>query len=535
MKLSHKFFVMNVFAILTAIAVTSAWCLFAMKGEFKRKASVDMDARMKTFHEMLKSKGEGLTLTDGRLAQGAYVLNANFELPDKLKALFGGAATIFMGDVRVSTNVMTPEGARAVGTKLTGPAYDAVIREGKPFRGEAAILGVPYFTAYDPLKNAAGEVIGVLYVGEKQSEYLAVYDTMKYAVLIVALVLAAALSGLTFFMVRKALRPLGRMVAMMRDIAQGEGDLTARLDIEARDEIGEAADCFNRFVDKLHGVMSNVSGSAHQVAQAAAALHDNVERISSGTQEVASQTTSVATAGEEMSATATEIAGNCLTAAEGANQASETANEGAVIVRETITVMNRIAERVRESAHTVESLGARSDQIGEIVRTIEDIADQTNLLALNAAIEAARAGDMGRGFAVVADEVRALAERTTAATREIGAMIKTIQQETGEAVASMHKGVDEVEQGTMDASRSGEALEGILGKIDALNTQIGQIATAAEQQTATTSEISHNIHGITEIINRTAEGTRETAAAATQLEGLADQLHEMVGRFRLAS
>jgi methyl-accepting chemotaxis protein len=204
------------------------------------------------------------------------------------------------------------------------------------------------------------------------------------------------------------------------------------------------------------------------------------------------------------------------------------------VVRETVQVMNRIAERVKATAETVGTLGSRSDQIGAIVGTIEDIADQTNLLALNAAIEAARAGEQGRGFAVVADEVRALAERTTKATKEIGQMIKAIQQETKGAVTSMEDGVKEVVNGTAKAARSGEALQDILTQINAVTMQVDQIATAAEQQTATTNEISRNILQITEVVNDTASGALQSANASSQLASLAERLQQLVGRFTLA-
>jgi len=203
-------------------------------------------------------------------------------------------------------------------------------------------------------------------------------------------------------------------------------------------------------------------------------------------------------------------------------------------VANSISVMHRIADRVQSSAKTVEALGRRSDEIGAIVGTIEDIADQTNLLALNAAIEAARAGEQGRGFAVVADEVRALAERTTKATREIGQMIKAIQQETKTAVTAMEEGVAEVESGTVEATRSGEALRNIQDEINALHMQVQQIATAAEEQTATTSEISNNIHSITEVAQNTVEGARRTSVAAQHLSRLSAELERLVGQFKLS-
>jgi methyl-accepting chemotaxis protein len=234
-----------------------------------------------------------------------------------------------------------------------------------------------------------------------------------------------------------------------------------------------------------------------------------------------------------MSATAGDIAQNCQLASEGSQQASAAAVSGVDIVNQTIAVMNSISERVKNSAKAVESLGNRSDQIGEIIGTIEDIADQTNLLALNAAIEAARAGEQGRGFAVVADEVRALAERTTKATHEIGEMIKAIQHETKNAVITMEEGVREVALGSEKAADSGRALEQISQRINDVNAQIHQVATAAEEQTATTSEISTNMQQITEVISMTSRGAKDSETAANRLSVLAEDLRRIISQFKI--
>jgi methyl-accepting chemotaxis protein len=325
--------------------------------------------------------------------------------------------------------------------------------------------------------------------------------------------------------------PLSRLVGTARILA--DGDFSVEVEVNSKDEVGQLAEDLREMSNKLGSLISQVSGIAANSAVFAHGLHVGAERIATGIEDVAAQATTVATAGEEMSATSNDIAHNCLMASEGAQRASETARNGASVVDATVAIMNQIAEKVQESARTVESLGVRSDQIGAIIGTIEDIADQTNLLALNAAIEAARAGEQGRGFAVVADEVRALAERTTRATREIGVMIKAIQVETKGAVVAMELGVHQVETGTVEAAKSGEALRDILEQVNDVAMQVSQIATAAEQQTATTGEISGNMHQITAILHSTAQEAHTSATSTSKLNGHVEEMMTSFAKFKL--
>ncbi|MBJ6725784.1 methyl-accepting chemotaxis protein [Geomesophilobacter sediminis] len=344
---------------------------------------------------------------------------------------------------------------------------------------------------------------------------------------------ALALSIATALVITGSVKkPLDEIVASIIDMT--EGNLCRRVEYRGADELGQLSAHFNGFAEKLQRIMLELNNDAERVASASVQLMATAQQMAEGSEEVVAQASTVATAGEEMAATSSDIANNCHLAADGAARANASAQEGSGVVQSTIAVMESVADRVRSAAQAVESLGSRSDQIGAIVGTIEDIADQTNLLALNAAIEAARAGEQGRGFAVVADEVRALAERTTRATKEISEMIRSIQSETQNAVSVMEEGNREVERGTGEAARSGRALAEILEQINAVTMQANQIATAAEEQTATTGEISSNMQSITVVVQKTAQGAGETFQAARSLSSMSEQLQSIVRQFKVS-
>ena len=378
----------------------------------------------------------------------------------------------------------------------------------------------------------------IIGVGSYLDEFNGVTRLVRNTVVVAALIVITLLLSMLLLLIRQwVTQPIQKLVRQTELYASGDFSSIAELSSHGekpQDEVELLLQGVGQMAHSLRDTLSRVMSSAHEIGAAASQVNVAAERIASGADDIAGRTVTVATAGEEMSATSHDIAQNCLTAAQGAKGATLAAQNGTEVVQKTVAVMNQIAEKVQESARTVESLGARSDQIGEIIGTIEDIADQTNLLALNAAIEAARAGEQGRGFAVVADEVRALAERTTRATREIGEMIKAIQSETRGAVAAMEEGVQQVASGTSEAARSGEALTGIMEQINQVTMQINQIATAAEQQTSTTCDIAQSIHQVTAVLQATATGAHESATAASQLNGNALELQRLVGQFKLS-
>ncbi|MGE5314492.1 MAG: methyl-accepting chemotaxis protein [Acidobacteriota bacterium] len=312
-----------------------------------------------------------------------------------------------------------------------------------------------------------------------------------------------------------------------------DGDLTVNIKAEKDDAIGKLFAGFNTAVGKIRTMLAQVTDAVESTASASGQISSSAEEMAAGAQEQTHQASEVATAVEEMTRTIIDTTKNAATAAELSRMYGDNAKEGGRIVIDTISGMNRIQEVVRESSETVRELGRSSDQIGEIIQVIDDIADQTNLLALNAAIEAARAGEQGRGFAVVADEVRKLAERTTKATKEIAGMIKQIQKDTAGAVQSMQQGTKEVERGKALAEKSGESLRLIIEGAEKVVDVIASVAAASEQQSASAEHISKNIEAITNVTQESAGGTQQIARAAEDLNRLTQNLQGMLGQFVL--
>lgn len=344
-------------------------------------------------------------------------------------------------------------------------------------------------------------------------------------------VLILIVGGLS--VVRGISRALNKMIERVKDVAEGERDLTKRVEVTSRDELGELARWFNTFLEKQRQLLSQLAEISEHVAAASEEISSSATEQANSAETQKDQATQIATAMQEMSSTVLQVSEHSNKAAESSRQAAETARQGGVIVEETLGKMRLIVGSVGATAKKMEELGKSSDQIGRIVGVIDDIADQTNLLALNAAIEAARAGEQGRGFAVVADEVRKLAERTTTATKEIAQMIKNIQDETKAAVGAMEDGTRQVEEGVSSTAKAGDSLKDIIQMADQVGGMIMQIATASTEQSSTSEEINKNMEQIAKLVKESAVGAQQSAKACQDLSGLALDLQKMVDNFKL--
>lgn len=387
----------------------------------------------------------------------------------------------------------------------------------------------------DALRITLNEIISaeevLIDVRAKEQETTAIFaESVAITGTLIAIIIGAAVA---FFVSRGIIVPLNATNKMLKDIAEGDGDLTVRVPINTKDEIGEMGINFNAFITKLQSIIGEIAGATSQLAASAEEMAAITEETSSGVESQKDETVQVASAITQMTATVQEVANNAESATSAAADADSEAKAGNQIVSSTVQAISELATEVESSASVIEKLKGDSENIGAVLDVIKGIAEQTNLLALNAAIEAARAGEQGRGFAVVADEVRTLAQRTQESTAEIENLINALQGGAEEAVTVMTRSRDRASHTVEQAKHAGESLSSItraVGTILQLNTQI---ATAAEEQSSVSEEINRNVINIQDISEQTASGAEQTATASAELARLGEQLQDLVGQFKV--
>lgn len=404
-------------------------------------------------------------------------------------------------------------------------------------RGDSAAAGSVLHKSLTPQYNAHRSVIDKIValtntsnenIEKKTVTLLKTYNWVMIAMVVAVLLVSTLIS---LFVIRSVHSTLSTCADITNRIA--EGDLSVDIKVEGRGSIRLLLESISTMAAHLREIVGQVSATTHNLSSEADRLQSASHQIAQESSQIAVKARGFTSSIGELAATSNDISINCRSVASSSASATELASSSTAIVQETINGMQSIANHVKETSDIIDSLGVRSEQIGQIIETISDIADQTNLLALNAAIEAARAGEQGRGFAVVADEVRALAERTTRATREITGMIGNIQKETSQAVNCMEEGVKEVEVGNNASIRSGQVLNSIRDEVSEVTIKIDHIATAAEQQTSATAEINQHIGQISESIRGTAQEAHAVEESAAQISSMTVQLKQLIGKFKM--
>ena len=383
------------------------------------------------------------------------------------------------------------------------------------------------------ISDFSGQPVGVLAIAMDRSHYLDALARLKYSIIGIAL-LALLFGTLVAWLIGRSIsRPILATAAAMDDIAEGEGDLTRRLDENGRDELARLSAAFNRFASRVHHMVSQVADSTHRIAASAEQFTEVTRQTNEGVQEQQSQIEQVATAMNEMTATVQEVARHAANAAESANQASEETHKGMNVVDRAVHAINGLASEIEEAAQVIQKLETESENIGSVLDVIRGIAEQTNLLALNAAIEAARAGEQGRGFAVVADEVRTLASRTQKSTEEIQSMIERLQNGSRAAVGAMTQSTEKARDSVSASDEAGHSLRAINQAVSSITDMNTQIASAAHEQSTVAEDINLNITAINDIAHRSAEGAGRMALASDELARLSDELRSLVSQFRI--
>ncbi|WP_019593405.1 methyl-accepting chemotaxis protein [Thioalkalivibrio sp. ALM2T] len=393
--------------------------------------------------------------------------------------------------------------------------------------------GEPMAVIARPVRDFSGDAVGVLELMVDRSAYVTMTRNATGTVVMVGVIAVVLGVLLAWFLTRSIVRPLCQTVERLDDIASGEGDLTRQLEVSGRNELGDLAVVFNRFVEKIRVLIQQVAAGSDQVAAASNELSATSEETNEQVRRQKAETDQVATAMNEMTATVQEVARNAADAAAAAQATDQDAVAGQQVVQKTVTAINGLSRQVDNAAEVVTRLSQDAEQINKVLEVIGDIADQTNLLALNAAIEAARAGEQGRGFAVVADEVRTLASRTQDSTHEIQQMIERVQSGTREAVQAMEDGRSKAHESVEQVNLAGESLNAITQSVTRISDMNTQIASAAEEQSTVAEEINRNVANITEVLDQTAAGSEQIRNASEELSKLASQQQERVGQFKV--
>lgn len=352
-------------------------------------------------------------------------------------------------------------------------------------------------------------------------------------IVLVSLLVLVITSFVIVYFAKRATKPVEDILATVEDISNGEGDLTQRIEVQGKDEIAQLGRAFNRFIEQLHRIISDVAVSTDKVSHVTDILNVQSADINAQLQEHNLETEQVATAVTEMSTTAMQVAENANQVSYSTDEAHKESQVAQSIVDRSSQAVDSLEQNLDQTSVHMNSLSEQSKKIDSVLQVIGEIAEQTNLLALNAAIEAARAGEQGRGFAVVADEVRSLASRTQGSTSEIKLMLDELHHLVSQAVNSMGESSETCKTVVSSSADISSGLSTVSTAVDSINDMTAQIATAATEQSQVTDEINQNLVKVQDIVVALVASSDESNAATSELKEAGDQLSQLVAQFKL--
>ncbi|WP_336759069.1 methyl-accepting chemotaxis protein [Paenibacillus sp. USHLN196] len=468
-------------------------------------------------------------IKDGQLFKGDTALEGNFELVDEIGEASGDTVTIFRGDERVATNVMV-DGKRAVGTKVSEEVAQTVLQQGERYFGEAVVVGQKYQTAYEPIKNASGEIIGIFYVGASQSLIDVIISSFLKTFLIVFLLAMLVAITLILLYVRRVRVRIERVSMAIK--RAGTGDFTQPVVDDVQDEIGLLGTGYNEMRSNLQVIIQGGLQAAEkaehstglllkiadQTANESAQIASSVEQVAQGAESQTISTEENLQAMEEVAIGVQRMADKALSISDSALYSRKQAETGGEAVQLTVQQMSTIESSVTTTDEVIRMLEGKSAQISQMVSTIHEIANQTNLLALNASIEAARAGEHGRGFAVVSTEVRKLAEQAGDSSDRIEELVQAMEQDMKQSLSAMSRVKDEVQEGLRLTRETEQNFSLIRDTNLRMAIEIEDMAATSEEMSAGVEQIVASVHEI----------ARHAQTASTNSQQAAGSVHEQL-------